>query len=95
MWGFKEYQPARVLQNKVARFYLGTHTFTPLAAVCLELDWLDIRYIRWLEMLRLKNRIVEMHAHTWPRLIWEWELNSTGDTWANEVKFILNYVIAQ
>ncbi len=66
VWGFKEFQNARVLQNKIGRFYLGTHTFTPLAAIGLELDWLDIRFTRWLEMLRLKNRIVEMKNHHWP-----------------------------
>ena len=80
VWGFKEYQSARVLQNKIARFYLGTHTFTPLAAIGLELDWLDIRFVCWLEMLRLKNRIVEMHDYRWPKIVWEWELEVEGDT---------------
>ena len=92
VWGFKEYQNARVLQNKIGRFYLGTHTFTPLAAVGLELDWLDIRFTRWLEMLRLKNRIVEMKEHRWPKIIWEWDLKTGSDSWASEIKFILHYV---
>ncbi len=92
VWGFKEFQNARVLQNKVGRFYLGTHTFTPLAAVGLELDWLDIKYTRWLEMLRLKNRIVEMEDHRWPKAIWGWDLKTDNESWASEIKFILNYV---
>ena len=61
VWGFKEFSEAKVFQNKMGRFYLGTHRFTPLAATCTEMDWLDIRQARWVEMIRLKNRVVAVN----------------------------------
>ena len=39
--GFKESHDAQVLQNRVARYYLGVNKFTPVAATSIELDWLD------------------------------------------------------
>ena len=37
--GFKEHSNSRVLQNSIIRYYLGTHRFTPLAALYTEMDW--------------------------------------------------------
>ena len=73
------------------RFYLGTHRFTPLAAVYTEMDWLDSKYIRWLEMLRLWNRISDMPDSRWPKKVLNWDQLTGTDSWYSEVKFILKY----
>ena len=32
VWGFKDFPPPRVLQNRIMRFFLGVHRFAPVAA---------------------------------------------------------------
>ena len=43
-------------------------------------------------MLRLEDRIVEMHNYRWPEIIQEWGLKTNSESWASEIKFILHYV---
>ncbi len=38
VWGFKDYSAHRVLQNKIARFYLGVHRFAPVPATNIEMN---------------------------------------------------------
>ena len=64
VWGFRDYPAPQVLQNKMQRFFLGVHTYAPLPAVHSEMDWLEMRKLRWLDMIRLFNRIVSMSNET-------------------------------
>ncbi len=57
VWGFKVYSAPRVLQRRVNRFYLGVHRYAANAATSIEMDVTDIRYCRWLEILRYYNCI--------------------------------------
>ena len=79
-----------MLQNKCNRFYLGTHTFIPTVAVNIEMDNLDLRSERWVEMVRLKNRFSKMNEHRWPRIVLDWDVEMSTEAWASEVKLILN-----
>lgn len=79
------------MQNRIGRFYLDTHNFTPLAAFQAELDWLDIRHSRWLELARYQNRLVGMDNNMWPKIIWQWDIDTDTNGWNKEVKLIVNY----
>ena len=92
VWGFKEFHNSRVLQNKIIRYFLGTHRFTPLAATQIEIDWSDNRHIHWLEMLRLKNRINLMPTSRWPKKVWQWDRVLKTNAWFTDIKQILNSV---
>ena len=85
VWGYKEHHGSRVLFNKIGRFYLGTYTFMPTAALYLELDWQDIRHTRWLEILRYKNRVIKMPEHRWPSIVWNCSLAKNEETWCHDV----------
>ena len=56
VWGFGDQSDPQVLQNRIACFYLGVHKFTAVAATQLETDWLYVCSLRWLEIVRYKNR---------------------------------------
>ncbi len=71
-------------------YYLGTHRFTPRAASYIELDWLDNKYMRWVEMLRLKNRIQSMSTSRWPRRVLQWDRVPGTQAWFREISFILH-----
>ena len=59
-----------------------------------ELDWQDIKYTRWIDMLRLYNRIIAMKPHRWPKRIWYWDVQTNIDAWYSDTCFILNYVVS-
>ncbi len=73
------------------RYYLGVHKFAPVPAMQLEMDWLDVRYQRWIEMVRLRNRIVNMEEHRLPLIIHKWDVSLKQDTWAKQIDHILQY----
>ena len=52
VWGFRHYDAPRVLQNRIMRFYLGVHKFAPVVATKLEMDWMECREKRWLNMFQ-------------------------------------------
>ncbi len=89
LWRYKEHQNSRVLQNTIERYYLGTHRFTPLAATYIEMDWADNRYMHWVEMLRLKNRINGMTTGRWPRKVFQWDRQTNTNAWGREISLIL------
>ena len=90
LWGFKDQQANRVLQNTIERYYLGTHRFTPLAATHIEMDWADNKHIHWIEMLRLKNRINDMSTSRWPKKVFQWDRQTNTNAWVKEVATILD-----
>ena len=91
IWGFHELSDPHVLQNRMIRYYLGVHKFAPVPAMQLEMDWLDVRYQRWIEMVRLRNRFVNMEEHRLPLMIHNWDVSLDRNTWANQVTHILQY----
>ncbi len=91
VWGFHQMNEPHVLQNRMIRYFLGVHKFAAVPAMQLEMDWLDVRYQHWLEMARLRNRIVSMEEHRLPLIIHKWDVSLKQDTWAKQVHHILQY----
>ena len=91
VWGFGEYTGPQVLSNRIKRFFLGINSFTPVASVSLEFDWLDVKYIRWVEMVRLVNRIKKMPESRWPRKILRWDVSLKAGGWSDQVQHVLQY----
>ena len=88
VWGFKHYDSPQVLQNRIMRFYLGVHKFAPVSSTKIEMDWLECRESRWIDMLRLCNRINKMDENRLPRIIHNWDLSLGLECWASEIKHI-------
>ena len=88
VWGFKDYPSPQVLQNRMGRFFLGVHRYAPLPATTTEMDWLSMRKLRWLDMLRLFNRIASMMPDRLPKrvLLWDYKMNAKG--WLGDIKGI-------
>ena len=82
VWGFDYFNPPQVLQNRVMRFFLGIHNFAPNAATKIEMDWLGCREKRWLNMIRLYNRINVMPFSRLLKIIYDWDVNSDASYWS-------------
>ncbi len=91
VWGFAEYHESQVLQNRVSRYYLGVNKYTAVAATSTEMDWLDPRFQRWLEILRYKNRLAEMNVDRLPVKLYNWEKSLNLNGWVKDLSFILHY----
>ena len=71
--GFGSFEAQRVLPNRIMRMYLGVRSYAPFAATKLELDWIECWEKRWLNMLRLFNRINTMDNFRRPKnKLWLW-----------------------
>ncbi len=85
VWGYNDFQAPKVLQNRINRFYLGVHRFAPVAATSIEMNVVNLRQQRWLEMLRMHNRLVEMKTHRYPRLVYQYDITHNKSQWYREV----------
>ena len=45
VWGFKDHSAPRILQNKINRFHLGVHKYSPVCSTNLEMSLPNIRYL--------------------------------------------------
>ena len=70
------------------RFFLGVHKFAPNAAVKIEMDWLETREKRWLNMIRYFNRLNSMESHRLPKIVYNWEQSLNSNTWSSDIKFV-------
>ena len=85
VWGFKNYPAPQVLQNRITRFFLGVHRFAPVPATKLEMDWIDMRRYRWLDIMRLYNRICAMDRSKLPRQVLVYDYKVGGKGWLGDV----------
>ena len=92
VWGFGDFNDPQVLQNRIIRYFMGVHKFAPVPALHIEMDWLNTRFQRWLEMIRYRNQLATMNDSKLPRIIYEWDRSLKTDAWASSTDFILEYV---
>ena len=85
VWGYKDFQAPRVLQNRINRFYLGVHRFAPVATTSIEMNIVNLRQQRWADMLRLHNRILDMKPHRFPKLVYQYDMKQRKSQWYNEI----------
>ena len=67
-------------------FFLGVHKFASLPSVRLEMDWFECRERRWIEMLRLFNRINNTDASRLPKLVLVWDASLELNSWFFEIQ---------
>ena len=91
VWGFQEANDPQVLQNRVCRYYLGVRKFTPVAATRIIMDWPDMKSLRWVEVLRYRNRLTEMDVQRLPVKLYKLEKSLKIKGWVQNVKSILQY----
>ena len=54
------------------------------------MDWLGCREKRWLNMIRLYNRINVMPLSRLPKVVYDWDVNSGASSWSSEVRQIIH-----
>ena len=71
IWAFAH----KFLQNQIMRFYQGVHKNAPTGVTEKEMDWLECRVGRWLNILRLDNRISMnvMDRSRLSQIVYDWD----------------------
>ena len=80
----------RVLQNIVGSHNLRTSTFILLTATNTEMDRMDIKYVRWEEMVGFENSINAMFSDKWSRVVLDGDLFTDTNACSSQVKHILD-----
>lgn len=86
IWGYKPFTHTDNIQNRAARYFLGVHRFTPILALRGELGWYTTQKMRWLNMFRYWNRLINMPENRLTKCIFEWDWVKCKDNWSSELR---------
>ena len=93
VWGFRDFHKGDMVQNRVIRYFLGVHRFTPILAINGDMGWPLTLHRRWTNMLRLWNRLVGMENIRLTKKIFLYDLNrNASNSWCSEIKVILDKI---
>jgi hypothetical protein len=60
VWGYNHFEKAESVQHKAMRIFLGVHRFAPILALEGDFAWVTPRHRRWIIIVRVWNRFVQM-----------------------------------
>ena len=95
IWGFKQFNKIDTLQNRAIRYFLGVHRFTPILAINGEMGWTLSIHRRWVNMIRLWNRLISMDDNRLTKCVFNSDYTATGKTWCSDLKNLLHQVNMQ
>ena len=90
IWSHKKAPEGNVIQNKAMRYFLGVHRFTPVTALNGEMGWLPSRFRRYLNTIRLRNRLIKIDNSRLTKTIFLWDSEQTQSSWCQNVKEIFS-----
>ena len=73
VWGYLQYNKADTIQNRSMRTFLGVHRFAPVLGMEGDMAWMKLQFKRWLEILRLWNRLVLMNDERLTKSVFEYD----------------------
>ena len=87
--GLRNIKKSESIQNRCFRYFLGFHKFTPLLCISSDIGVISCRHRRWVNMLRLRNRILKMADNRLPKTIFNYDYNCIRKSWCSEIKHIM------
>ena len=90
VWGYSKFTQTDKVQQLALRVFLGVHKFAPVAVLYGDSGWLKPRYKRWIEIVRLWNRLLKLPESRLTRKIFDldYSASSTVNNWCSKVKNI-------
>lgn len=88
VWGFKQFDKIDMIQNRAIRYFMGVHRFTPILEMTGDMGWVTSTHGRWVNLLRLWNRLVCMDNTILTKIVFEYDYNRTGKSWCSDIKTI-------
>ena len=60
VWGFGKHEKLDHVQHRALRVFLGVHKYAPLHGLHGDCGWIDMKFTRSLEIMRLWNRLLSI-----------------------------------
>ena len=95
IWGFKQFTKIDTLQSKAIRYFLRVLRFTPILAINGEMGWTLFIYRRWVNMIRLWNRLINMDDNRITKCLFNVDYVVIGKTWCSDLKSLLHQINMQ
>ena len=83
------------MQNRAIGYFLGVHRFTPIPALIGEMGWTLSINRRWVNIIRLWNRLFSMDDEDLTKCVFNFDHTSTGKTWCSDLKHLVHQVRMQ
>ena len=94
VWGFTGNEKLDKIHMRAMRCYLGVNRYSAKVGIEGELGWVNPQIRRWLNMLRLWNRIFGMNNTRLPKIIYEYQLSlDSKGNWCSEIKEIFSRIL--
>ena len=90
IWGYKDFQCCRNIQNRAMRYYLGVHKFAPIAGMQGDLGWLSVKYVRYKYMVNFWNRLVKMEDDRLTKHIFKYDYELCRGNWSADMNKIFS-----
>ena len=85
IWGYGNFPKCDNVMNRAMRFFLGVHIFAPTAALQGDMDWISLKYTRYIAMLRFWNRLIKMNNTRLTKRIFLWCHDNPGNTYCEDI----------
>ena len=79
----------QVVQNKAIRYFLGVHRFAPTAAIHSETGWVNSKFRRQINIVRLWNRLCTMEKNRLTKKIFRWDKQKNHENWSSDLSGLL------
>ena len=94
VWGKFNVKHSDLVQNRACRYFLGVHNFTPIPALQAEIGWLPPKYRKYLNMLRLWNRLIKMSNDRLTKRIFLMDYFRCSSNWCDQIKSVFQMLDA-
>ena len=92
VWGYKNYDKPKVIQNRAQRAFLGVHRFTSNVVVNGHMGWTSPVVRRKMNILRLWNRLEKMSDTRLTKRIYLWDKSQNRNNWSRDCKKVLKEI---
>ena len=89
VWGYAKETNIEIVQHRAMRYFLGVHKFAPNAGIYGDMGWIKHSLSRYICMVRLWNRCLNMNVNRLTRKVFIWDLQ-TNQGWGKEIKSVFH-----
>ena len=86
IWGGSKFPKCDTVMNRAIRYFLGVHRYAPIPGIQGEMGWLSLKYLRYIAMTRLWNRLLKMDDNRLTKKMFTWFFNHPSNTWFSEMQ---------
>ena len=88
IWGFKDFQCCKHIQNRAMRYYLRGHKYAPIAGMQGDLGWLATKFSRYICRVLFWNSIMKMDNSNLVKHIFNYDYGICKNNWSADMKYI-------